>query len=118
MASLPLPPTPPVPPKLPTAEEFYDGIMGPLNADLTVEGLQNMRTQHTNENERPEQTATRVKQCDAAFQQYDEKAKGVLVTLWDAVKAYVRNLRGYKENVERVGEQRAVESIETQISTL
>ena len=101
-------------PVVPTGQELYDSIMGHIEPDLTTESLKTLAQKY--EGETPEQTATRKRRYDLAFERYDQAYADYVETLHAQAHRYRRQSFDQAELKNREQEGSILDSLQQAIS--
>lgn len=114
MPTLPLTVTLPAPPVIPSGQEIYDLLMGPIEPELLSTSLPTLNEKYKDET--PEEAETRKNRYNAAFAKYHEAEKACFADLEEKVRSYEREALRSVEEASRKDEGMALVELEAQLN--
>ena len=102
-------------PDIPDGTAIYDVIMSRIDEDLTTEGVKRLDEKYKDET--PEQTKERAGRYDRAKEEYDKQYAAWKLQKQTDVNGTVKSAYQQAENVNRNGEQAAMDALESQIQS-
>lgn len=99
----------PIPPSLLPGEAVYDQIMGRIEPELTIAGVETLKEKYKDET--PEQTAVRQERYKKAREQYAVQYQAYKAGVEHQVHSYEKGVLSYLENQERSSEENALSAL-------
>ena len=104
----------PTPPTVPSGEEMYDAIMGPIEPELTSKMLPTLKKKYAEET--PAQSQERQERYKRAYAEYEVKMKEYMANAQSQITHYERQTLELRETVSSYDDAGTLQTISSAMS--